>query len=427
MKTKLLSFISIAVIMASCTLDPVENYDNQAVSTQKNATIRSYVEALEIAQNSISLLDGAAKTRGTVNNRIIDLSEKKVFKLDALTRTESNVNDTLIYVFNFENNEGFALVSASKATEGLLAITEEGYCNPDETSGIDGFDLFLEMAKKYVRDTEYRYEPIDSNIQHVNIVCDTTITYVNPLLTVQWGQEMIAGEFFPNGVAGPQNVAIAQVMTYYGHPSNLDLTYEDAYVTQTELNWPLIRTHNFMHSITYCTDTTTHKQIARLVRQIGDLSDSYFLTSPNRTGTRISSRTVFANLGYTVGDDTSYNAISVRSELNNQHLIFMEGYRLVDGTHFVGSNWIIDGYYDTSIKQYEYHGYGVVPKWQLVQTYGPFITRYNHINWGWYGHNNGYFYNGVFDSSQVYNPDTNNNEANVNYNVGIKMHYVYKN
>ena len=146
MKTKLFSFISIAVIMASCTLDPVENYDNQAVSTQKNATIRSYVEALEIAQNSISLLDGAAKTRGTVNNRIIDLSEKKVFKLDALTRTESNVNDTLIYVFNFENNEGFALVSASKATEGLLAITEEGYCNPDETSGIDGFDLFLEMG-----------------------------------------------------------------------------------------------------------------------------------------------------------------------------------------------------------------------------------------------------------------------------------------
>ena len=154
MKVKLISVLSFALFITACSNQ--DSYDKeyfQTISNSSGSDIRSYEEALAIAQASIPMLENSSTaTRSVGTRRKIDLNDRKVFKLDAETKTRanSNINDTLIYVFNFEDNAGFALVSASKNTNGLLAIIEQGYCDPDTPSEIEGFEMFKMMAKDYV-------------------------------------------------------------------------------------------------------------------------------------------------------------------------------------------------------------------------------------------------------------------------------------
>ena len=115
-------------------------------SANNVSTIRSFDEALQIAQSSISLVDGTGQTRSG-SPRKIDLNNWKIFENDLKTRANSNSNDTLMYVFNFEDNQGFAIVSASKETEGLIAVTESGSYDPSTSSNIDGFNIYMDMAK----------------------------------------------------------------------------------------------------------------------------------------------------------------------------------------------------------------------------------------------------------------------------------------
>ena len=98
-------------------------------------------------------------TRGVAPVRKLNLKDgvKAFRKAGTRSGEASSDNDTLLYVFNFENNEGFALVSASKNTEGLMAIVEQGYCDPDTPSEIEGFEMFKDMAKEY--HLEGRQEP----------------------------------------------------------------------------------------------------------------------------------------------------------------------------------------------------------------------------------------------------------------------------
>lgn len=64
------------------------------------------------------------------------------------------LNDTLLYVFNFNDEQGFAVVSANRQTEGLIAAVEMGSYDPAIPTGNPGFDTYMQMAKVYVANTE---------------------------------------------------------------------------------------------------------------------------------------------------------------------------------------------------------------------------------------------------------------------------------
>lgn len=102
-------------------------------------------EALQIADNALNFLTGSS-TRAVsreiaMNNITLILSPS----------TRSAGNDTLLYVVNYADNNGFVVISANKNTEGLLAVTETGNYNPtisDYTEN-QGFATFMDMAKSY--------------------------------------------------------------------------------------------------------------------------------------------------------------------------------------------------------------------------------------------------------------------------------------
>lgn len=412
MKNNTLFFV-ILLITACTRQDGIET-----ITTNSNndiSTIRSYEEALKIAQDAIPILEKKSTTRGKSKSRKIDLNENKVFKLDAKTRTQTS-NDTLIYVFNFENNEGFALVSASKNTEGLLAITEKGYCDPNTRSDIGGFELFLEMAKEYVA-----YSRSGGLIDYKDSLISTTYNYVGPYITVMWGQDCPEGEFCPNGAAGCTNTAMAQIMTYFQTPSSISLTYSGRDKSSQSLYWSAMTFHNSGHPVTVCSDTTIHKAIGRLHRQLGELNHSTYHTDGSGTGTQTQyyARSTFISLGYSCGNWSNYTGTSARNELNNAHLFLIRG-ETASGD---GHAWAFDGYITKTEVYYEMINSGV--GWTPTGDIRYVISNYNHFNWGWEGDNNGYFYEGIYDTSQGSIWDTSFHYMNYNYGTDIKLLSVY--
>lgn len=144
-----------AMGLASCSNDEIfEATANVAEESAQEVDFsrRSYSEALQIAQNSIAMIqDSAAVTRGEEVGRTLNLESGVKTYCQKTTRANgASANDTLIYVFNFNDNKGFAVVSANRATEGLLAVVENGSYDPN-SKWIDSYALeCLENAKEYV-------------------------------------------------------------------------------------------------------------------------------------------------------------------------------------------------------------------------------------------------------------------------------------
>lgn len=418
----ILSLVTILVI--ACT-----NHEEIALTPQQseanNSSIRSFEEAFQIAQSAIPIIEGSTVTRGGCHRKI-DLNGSKVYKLDATRGSSTATNDTLMYIFNFENNEGFAIVAAPKNTEGLLAITERGHFEPGTKTGIEGFDMFVDMAEEYVN--RMALLPIDSLALVLLRTRYTSHTpQAGPYIEVKWGQRYPEGEFCPNGVSGCTNTAMAQIMTYFQYPSSINLTYDERDMDTQYLNWTNMISHTTGHSLLECPSyqQDTHSMIGRLCRQLGEMNNSTYVyesgTTPASTGTNTLAyaASTFATLGYTTNPWDSIPHIDLESELDDGHILLVRGSR--SGS---GHAWVLDGYTEAEYYEEIYHisGNTII----IDETFGPLYTNLYHINWGWYGMNNGYFAHNVFNTKKVIFPEGNIIFTDRNYSIGVKFLPVYR-
>lgn len=412
MKTKIILIIIAAFLVGCSNQDSIELENTIADMQDNNNDILSYEEALSIAESSISMLDhNSASTRSHEKSRKINCSEKKAYTNNIKTRADSDDNDTLIYVFNFEDNDGFALVSASRNTEALLAITDKGHCNPDEKSEIQGFELFVEMAKNYVsnaKKTPILRKPQDPIVEIRDSI--TSICHeIGPFVSVNWGQTLPEGESCPNGISGCANTAMAQIMSYYNYPTSINLTYlhPDSVLY---LDWSAMKAHSTGHNRNSCVDQTTHDAISKLLRQLGALNNSTYYSNVTNTDEDNVPYT-FTILGYPNSGWETYSRSEVHYGLNNHKLYYMCGYS-IGGGH----GWVFDGGDIVNSTIYHY-GRTATSGWFLMNISHE-TDYYLHFNWGWYGDCNGYFLEGIFDTTQAYSYDHPTNVHNYDFSIG---------
>lgn len=393
------------------------------MSSNSGSEIRSYEEALAIAQASIPMLEqSSSTTRSVGTQRKIDINDKKVFKLNSKTRNALNINDTLIYVFNFEDNAGFALVSASKNTDGLLAITEQGYCDPDTPSEIEGLEMFKSMAKEYVRraSIEIPRGPNDPIIETRDSITYSYST-VGPYVNVRWGQLHPEGEYCPNGKSGCANTAMAQIMSYYNYPTSINLTYSGADISVQSLDWLSMKSHNTGHNLSSCSTPEPHKAIGRMMRQLGELNHSTYKFNPWKTTTNSHDyvKATFTDLGYTCGNWSSFVGFFARTQLNNTHLFYIRG-KCAEGGHA----WVLDGY-KTVTKTIREMARTATSGWFFTGHVSVENDHFMHYNWGWYGDSNGYFAEGVYNTTQAQFYDAVTTDSVHNFTEEIKLFNVY--
>lgn len=419
--------ISGIVILNSCRNDE-PNYsslENEVVSKNNSSNGRTIEEAAEIARQSISLIkDGQSRSGG----RHFDISNVKV----GMSAKSRGGNDTLMYVFNFDDNQGFSIVAYNKNIEGLIAVTEQGYYDPSVPTDNPGFELYMEMAREMLAsvggggngtykapdslfigdDSTHNVTPIDTGINKDLVqykfekkLLDSIV--IEPNYNLKWGQTNPEGLLCPNGTSGCTNTAMAITMSYFEYPKSIVLTYEGQTADTLSLNWSQIKQHirsSNDNLFDYCNlhRLPNHDVISRLCRQLAKLNQSIFEYNPNSTPTILGDEiNTFKQLGYLTDGYYVYNRYLVLQTLKSGGILMTSGRR----TQTTGHEWVIDGV------KYERFWSGEYIKrwgedWELVNDHGEQENYLQHINWGWNGNGNGYYSSTVYSRYYAYQYDS---------------------
>lgn len=147
---KLWSLLFVVItVMASCTQN-----DDFIVETNDPIDCANTVVSLEDARIELEkLLSDVYQSQSSrsINNKKV-IANAFTIRNEVSSRS-SDTKSPIIHVFNFEDKEGFAIMSGNVELPSLLALADSGEIT--ETDYIDnpGFAIFLEnMERKYLED-----------------------------------------------------------------------------------------------------------------------------------------------------------------------------------------------------------------------------------------------------------------------------------
>lgn len=453
---RFLLFLTAAAMLSSCT----DNYTAEILTCDSGAEsqisvpsgrTRSYGEALEIARRSIGIVDGPEVTKAGKARTIRDgrCVTRQSTRNDGIEQT-----DTLVYVFNFDDNAGFSIIAANRCVSPVLVVTEQGNYEYGQPTGIEGFDNYMDSMTGEL--ANMRNLPIfDFPVGY-----SKTETFkddkIGPLCTTKWDQDGVFGAYCSNGVCGCATTAAAQIMVYWEYPDSITTTYTDKnskfsptipnfsididnpnaqHIGETfAIQWSDIKNHKINCSSATCEQN--HWKISALLRQIGELYNSVYYRHPtdesqNHTSAITSNYSApFTKLGYIRSSiQQNFNWTHIRSELDNLRPLIIGG-GSGSGSHV----WVLDGYIDKDekttfyeIDYIDYKGDKAIPHYK-VSSIIENKQQLVHFNWGWGGECDGYFTatnsfstaEGVkYDSNVLITHNINFLQENINLQGGL--------
>lgn len=393
-----------------------ERTANEQLTIPVHTDYRTYSQALSCAEELLAVFESKFATKGNVSRRI----EFGTCITRKTTKSVDGKRDSLAYVFNFENNEGFAIIAANKSIPPMLAITEKGHYEPGVKTGVDNFDFYMENLLDTLSVLGFSKNRERGRFIDHYYTDETLGSELGPLMTSQWGQQNCYGEFCPNGISGCVATAIAQVMNYHQHPSsftttvemgNADFTYPSG--SPIQLNWNGIGAHTKTHTA-FQTCSMYHNTISALMREIGNRVNMVYNSSGSGAPpTSIPSG--LSSFGYSCNSPATAVSYHVRQSIENYGPVIMGGQSL-EGGHA----WVADGYkdleYHTCLYVYDYDLNEYVMEEESVER-----VESIHLNWGWDGVCNGYYAYGVYNVSAADSYDDEYLSLSYDFSIGTKM------
>ena len=336
----------------------------------EQSSIRSQIEAKNIA------LQSAIQYRDKFNSKSFD----DVFEIKVLENvvTKADGPDTLMYIVNFKDSSGFALISANRNIPALLALVQEGNYSGGETD-CPPFDMYVESLVSNLANNNFESP---SSTEMIRYVSDTTVTEnrIQPQITYGWHQGAPFNKycFSAAGAASPAGcgaVAIAHVLSIFSSPTNLQLTYPNAPLSSISIDWTRSKNHNYSHGTCDLCDIN-----AMLMREIGQKCNMNY--TPDASSTNLSKmKQCLTYLGYSSEYVTGFDLNSITSSLYSDKAVIIRGANQTpDGEE--GHFWNIDGSYYTK----------ETIRWQKItgnrpigQYAGTEVTEnlYLHFEYGW--------------------------------------------
>ncbi len=396
MKRKMLKWLSLFAIIgiASCSQEEPLNGSSRTIQNENSGQDEriSVDEALEMAANAFYEFNDD-KTRAQKSFALT--SENVAYVTNDKTRA---ANDTILYIVNYPDSLGVAVISSRRIVTPLLAVTEKGTI--DDLSHIQnpGMKIFMEHAIAYAStapledEGRTRVGSIVDNLYEYKTEQESTNLACEPRVKVEWGQTGIYGEFCPNGVAGCSNTAAAMIMSYFELPTSIVLNQLRP-AASIALPWGEMKQHVKGTQDNTCA-AGVHTVISFLFYELGYRSSSSYNVSSagNSTSTAVSkTRSTLSDLGFNVGTVTSYKYNALYSNLG-AGVMFMYGSSSDGGGAHA---WVGDGYKGTHNVARELRKRKDEFMWTEISR-TDVTTIYNHFNWGWNGLYNGYFLDGTF-------------------------------
>lgn len=396
--------------------------------------MRDYDEARTLAKRSIALVDGVQATRAA-RPRTIASGECVVVEG---TRASGGVSDTLLYVFNFADDAGFSIIAADASADPLIAVTEKGRYVYGEPTGVEPFDAYMAQTMSDLLIGPDKPLIPDPRPRYYKVEYDTDET-VGPLLRTKWGQGGVYGSYCPNGLSGCVATAVAQLLAFHEHPSQMILSVDMGTYQRRDtvaLDWETIKTHVKESNPFNCScDWRPHVPIALLMREIGErvrmdycksnVSDAYHAMVP----------LALSSFGYRLETPwQSSSSTDVFRALNAGCPGLVNGF-LKEGAG--GHMWVVDGYvdYKCGVEYYEWTvtepgitdgEVAFIPEGRYLVISSTVVERrLLHFNWGWGGNCDGYFSFGTYVPNHAYedaydDPDMPNGNTG-NFELGVEF------
>lgn len=402
MLRKTLLFVLLGAILTSCQ----KNLDREYPLTlpiQENCTNDYNVSVDDAIANLYSemdiIYDGVTRAKA-----IKDITSIKHHELLGDTRSTENSANDLLYIVEFENGQGSAILGADKRIESVIAILDESSITKNDfdraASGIEDGNISTYIAKCISNsvvnslNTETRsgitLQPIIDNWVENDTV---SIRKQDPILNTKWHQlapynsHCIIQDYYGNDiicVAGCVPIAAAQTIAHNLYPTNIA-------INGVFFDWSLI--DDCYYGAT--PSLAAQNEVAELIHEIGlNINATYGIS---QTGAYTSNVVDLLNeIGYNNVNYTQYDYNDVFDMVyTNKYPTIIRG---GDTNSSAGHAWVIDGCFNFTVDSYlcSRPSNSVI----VTRTYiGSSTTRKVHCNFGWEGYCDGYYNDGVFNTN----------------------------
>lgn len=352
---------------------------------------RTNEEIIQIACKTASLFNPKSRTAPSLSKIVVVKSNN----------SRGSLSDTLLYAVNYENKQGFVLIPSDRRREPFIGYVESGSYSNEILATNPSFEYYIENTLNYLSGIgNFSGDTIlPPPIQDLYDPWTITLLYdITPRICVRWGNNVPEGIYCPNGVAGCNQVAMAQICSYFEAPSRIDFTYPEKEVTSMPISWENVKKHTQSTETESLTDHLKncecrefhHKTLGRLCREFGHRNNAFYAGNGGTYAFGETSRKNLANIlsEYNISPFEYFNSdCSNLSEIlaGNNCVAYIEGFDPNIGGHA----WVCDG---VKVFHTIYN-----PKGAYTGIYYNIINRYYHFNWGFNGDHNGYFLASVFD------------------------------
>lgn len=332
---KLLFYLTAIFAVYSCNDEILVNIPIINNSPKKAVCHRiSQEKAIDIAKNFLK------KTRSSSYSFNVDY----VLNENSKTRVGSFNNDTLAYILNRENNEGFVVVSTDDRVFPILAFSETGKFVYEESQNDLVYVNFISRLDEYMDNIK----ETDTTVVIPDNYFDTC--YGQPaMLSTTWSQEKPFDKYVvqehPGCPAGCVAVATGQIMTackpYLNsyHGTNFDFrAMNNAFANNSSSNSNAPAKivgggfYTYEHAVDYA---------AKLLYYIGiDVDMNY---APGASGAfSYLAYELFNDLNYDVRENnlTNYAEEDVAKSIYDGYIAYMRG---SDTNGQGGHAWVVDG------------------------------------------------------------------------------------
>ena len=423
MKPIFLHVSLMTLLTCSCSL--LDNPENRQYENTVETAVSKVIPPEEAFANFETLFNGIY---GDVKSAMptCNASSLEVFGGAYVKSGNINLPDTTVYLLNFPDSSGFAIMAAqSYMTTPVFCITERGSISTkdlqqaliilESQNGADIKSASTDSADNEIISIGEDFVPMliaASAINQINIslkdlpiyeydgeprkahppVYYKTLQKIGPLLTTKWHQYSPFNDFREDGSpAGCVAIAAAQILTFNGFGSAGGRTFD----------WELLRTVCPYTDLGSNGTEGASKEASDLLELVGSPDYCKIDYSPTGSGAYADgAKRTLRNFGYSnVRKYYGFENADIRRacvQLNNYLPVYASGQKGFSAGHA----WVIDGLYIREVIN-------------LISNEVLSTEHLFHINWGWGGVSDGYYHQGVFDTTQRVTEDqtvdTNNN------------------
>ena len=387
MKTlKISLLLTTALFMAtSCSeTEPLAELSRGSPQTRSEETakptVRTLEEALQYADDWFMQMEQG--TRAANPRRV-----GSVEYLTAAPATRSTVADTLMYLVNYEDDMGFALLGSRRDSRDIYAISQEGRLLMSDTVYNKGLADFMAAARADALNPPREFPDSVSIGMNWKYTVTRQVEPMLPESVSKWGQRSPFNQWCPfvgnvQGVVGCGPVAVGMVMAYYQWPDKIgDWTIPWSSMISGSYNSAVARFLEDLASPEYLN-----------AEYVSYENDNDHLDPFSRS---IKPNTVvlptFRKLKYSMSYSFSIREGVNFNEFQTQVFDFMEkGYKTAERAPILmtgkpeddplrGHIFVVDGYAERK----KFVGNNMT----LLYPADPLL----HVVWGWHGYGNGYY------------------------------------